>query len=289
VVDDSAMEISHVIRGEDHLANTLRQVLLYQALGLPLPEFAHLSLILGEDRAKLKKREGREGTYVDEYRTQGWLPAALVNFLSLLGWSPASGEEIMSSERLCAQFDLDRISRSPAIFDTRKLRWMGGEYLRAAPPAELAQAALPFLQAEGIAADARQAERWVLAFRDGLACLAELPPQVRALLEPGPAEEEAAVALRTPEARRLLSLVATRLASRMAENGEPDGMAFKALLAACGKEVGAKGRELFMPARAALSGRVHGPELPLVFDALGATRSLERLRVAAAGAADEAN
>jgi glutamyl/glutaminyl-tRNA synthetase len=127
----------------------------------------------------------------------------------------------------------------------------------------------------------RWPKKWVLAFRDRLACLARLPPQVQALLEPGPPEPEAAAALRTPEAQRLLSLVATRLASRI-ETGAVDGMAFKALLAECGKEVGSKGRELFMPARAALSGRVHGPELPLLFDALGASSALERIRAAAA-------
>ena len=174
------------------------------------------------------------------------------------------------------------MSRSPAIFDTRKLRWMGGEYLRAAPPGELAAAALPFAEGRTPRRQCGAGRKWVLAFRDRLACLAELPPQVQALLEPGPPEPEAAAALRTPEAAAFA--VARCSASRQPHRnrrGRWHG-AFKALLAECGKEVGSKGRELFMPARAALSGRVHGPELPLLFDALGASSALERIRAAAA-------
>jgi len=281
VVDDAAMAITHVIRGEDHLSNTLRQVLLYQALGLPMPEFAHVSLILGEDRTKLKKREGQEGTYVDEYRTRGWLPEAVVNFLALLGWSSSSSDEILTRERLCAEFDLDRVSRSPAIFDVQKLRWMGGEHLRAAPLAELVRAATPFLEAAGLPESAAYAAPWLLAFRDGIACLAELPERVRELLDPGTPEPEAAAALQTPGARRLLAVVTEKLERGAGDTARLDGATFKGILQGCGKELGLKGRDLFMPARAALSGRTHGPELPLLFDALGADRALERLHRAA--------
>jgi len=281
VVDDAAMQITHVIRGEDHLANTLRQVLLYQGLQLAMPDFAHVSLILGEDRTKLKKRAGLEGTYVDEYRAGGWLPSALVNFLALLGWSSPSGDELLSPERLRQEFDLDRVSRSPAIFDVQKLRWMGGEHLRAAPVATLVPLALPFLAAAKLGSDPVQAEKWLLAFRDTLACLADLPPHVRELIEPGAPEADAEAALRTPEARRLLSELAVRLEGRMTGPGSVDGAGFKAILQQCGKDLGLKGRELFMPVRAALSGRNHGPELPLLFDALGADRVLARLRAGA--------
>jgi len=263
VVDDAAMRITHVIRGEDHLSNTLRQVMLYEALGFGRPVFAHVSLILGEDRQKLKKREGQEGTYVDEYRDRGYLPSALVNFLALLGWSSASGDEILTRERLCAEFDLDRVSRSAAIFDVQKFRWMAGEHLRAADLAELARASAPFLRAAGL--DPARGEVWLRAFRDGIASLAELPDRVRDLLDPGSPEPEALAAIETAGARRLLSLVDERWQT----HAGLDGAAFKALLQECGKSLGLKGRDLFMPARAALTGRVHGPELPLLFDALG--------------------
>jgi nondiscriminating glutamyl-tRNA synthetase len=281
VVDDAEMAITHVIRGEDHLSNTLRQVLLYEALDLSQPEFAHVSLILGEDRTKLKKREGQEGTYVDEYRARGWLPGALVNFLALLGWSAAGGEEILGRERLVSEFDLDRVSRSPAVFDVQKLRWMAGEHLRAAPIESLARDAVPFLRAAGLDESTVQAASWLRAFRDGMVCLAELPERVRELLAPGEPEPEAAASLRTPEAWRLLAAVADRMERAVADTGRLDGATFKAILQECGRQVGLRGRDLFMPARAALSGRTHGPELPLLFDALGADQALERVRRAA--------
>jgi nondiscriminating glutamyl-tRNA synthetase len=273
------MHITHVIRGEDHLSNTLRQVMLYTAMHLRLPEFAHVSLIVDEHRAKLKKREGLVGTYVDEYRSDGYLPDALCNFLALLGWSSASGDEVLTRERMRAEFDLDRVSRSPAVFDVTKLRWMSGEHLRATPLDRLAELAQPFLVAANLPADVDHARRAVTAFRDSIACLAELAPRVLELLDPGTPEPEAAAALQTPEARRLLSLVDERWETRPGL----DGAGFKALLQECGKELGQRGRELFMPARAALSGRTHGPELPLVFDVLGADTARARVRAAARG------
>jgi nondiscriminating glutamyl-tRNA synthetase len=276
VVDDAAMRISHVLRGEDHLTNTMRQVLIYEAFGFTLPEFAHLSLIVDADRAKLKKREGQEGTYVDEYRTRGYLPGALVNFLALLGWSSPSGDEVLTRDRLVAEFDLDRVGRAPSVFDVQKLHWMAGEYLRAAPLDGLARASLPFLREAGLDLDAAVATRMLAAFRDGMATLSDLPSRVRDLLQPGPPELEAAAALQAPGARRLLNALVVGLDDRMA-SGPVDGAAFKALLLECGKTLGVKGRDLFMPVRAAISGRTHGPEIPLLFDALAAATVRERL------------
>ncbi|HTX03801.1 MAG TPA: glutamate--tRNA ligase [Candidatus Acidoferrales bacterium] len=136
VVDDAAMKITHVIRGEEHLANTPKQIALYEALGEPVPQFAHLPIILNAERKKLSKRDGATG--VSEYRTLGYLPDALVNFLALLGWSPPGGElEIMSREQMIELFDLDRVQKHGAIFDVVKLAWMNGEYIRTAPLAVL--------------------------------------------------------------------------------------------------------------------------------------------------------
>lgn len=128
VVDDAAMEITHVIRGEDHISNTPRQIAVYQALGKPLPYFAHLPMILGSDRSKLSKRHG--ATNVIDYRDRGFLPDAMINFMTLLGWSPDDEQEIFSREELIDQFSLDRISKSGAIFDLEKLTWMNGQYIR---------------------------------------------------------------------------------------------------------------------------------------------------------------
>ena len=143
VCDDSNMGITHVIRGDDHLSNTPRQILIYEALGLPIPTFAHLSMILGPDGKKLSKRHG--ATSVEEYRDRGFLPDAMVNFLALLGWSLDGETTIMSRETICTEFSLDRITKKDAIFDETKLNWMNGQYIQQAGAEAWTQAAEPWL------------------------------------------------------------------------------------------------------------------------------------------------
>src|SRR5438445_5762340 len=147
VVDDIDMGITHVLRGDDHLANTPRQILLYQALGAPLPTFGHVPLILGPDKARLSKRHGAMA--VTAYRDMGFLPDAVCNYLARLGWSHGD-EEIFSREELIAKFDLESIGKSAAVFDLEKMQWVNTVYLRALPPAELAAAALPFIAQAGL-------------------------------------------------------------------------------------------------------------------------------------------
>ena len=157
VVDDALMEISHVIRGEGHISNTYRQILLYEALGLPMPRFAHLSTILGKDGAKLSKRHG--ATSIDEFRKQGYLPEALVNYLTLLGWaSEKDGQEILAPEELIQQFSLERVNRSPAVFDPDKLNWINRNHLKKADRTRLADLALPYLGQAGLVPDESGAE-----------------------------------------------------------------------------------------------------------------------------------
>jgi nondiscriminating glutamyl-tRNA synthetase len=168
------------------------------------------------------------------------------------------------------------------VFDVHKLRWMGGEHVRAADPARLVHLCEPFLRAAGLEPEVPRAAAWMAAFRDGLAHLSELPPRVHEILEPGAPEPDAAAALQTPGSRLLLPLVAARVENAAATPGGCNGTLFKTLVQAGGKELGLKGRDLFMPVRAALSGRTHGPELPLLFDALGSARAAARLRAAAA-------
>lgn len=145
VVDDADMEISHVIRGDDHLSNTPRQILVYEALGRPVPMFAHLSMIWGADGKKLSKRHG--ATSVEAFREEGYLPEALLNYLALLGWSLDGETTIVPAEVLRGQFSLDRISKSPAVFDFEKLDWMNGVYIRDLPPETFAARMVPWLQA----------------------------------------------------------------------------------------------------------------------------------------------
>ena len=147
VIDDQLMEITHVIRGDDHLSNTPRQVHLYQALGWSYPEFAHLSMILGPDGSRLSKRHG--ATSVIEYKSSGYLPEALLNYLALLGWSTEDSQQIFSVREMTEKFDIRRCQKSPAIFDPQKLLWMDGEYIRKKTPQELTRDALPWLQEAG--------------------------------------------------------------------------------------------------------------------------------------------
>ncbi|MFH1990667.1 MAG: glutamate--tRNA ligase, partial [Patescibacteria group bacterium] len=144
VIDDFEMKISHVIRGEDHISNTPKQILIGQALGLPTPKFAHLPLILGSDKAKLSKREA--SVSVNEYREAGYLPEALLNFIALLGWNPGTDEEILSLKELIEKFNLNKVQKSGAVFNTEKLDWFNGCYLRKLSIDELAKMAIPFLE-----------------------------------------------------------------------------------------------------------------------------------------------
>jgi glutamyl-tRNA synthetase len=164
VVDDANMRISHVIRGNDHISNTFKQVLIYEALGLTPPEFAHIPLILGKDRAKVSKRHG--AVSVMEYQKEGFLPEAFVNFLALLGWSPKDDREILSTDQMIGLFRLEGVNPSNPVFDPDKLEWMNGEYIRACDDEKLLDLVIPFLiQGNLISQDAAdQKTEWLLRF-----------------------------------------------------------------------------------------------------------------------------
>jgi glutamyl-tRNA synthetase len=148
VIDDALLGITHIIRGEDHISNTPKQILLYQTLDFPLPQFAHLPLILGPDRSRLSKRHG--AVAVSEYRRQGFLPQALFNFLALLGWSPGDNREILSKKELIKLFDLDRVNKSNAVFDIEKLKWMNKKYLKQIRDEEFKQKVIEHISNEGL-------------------------------------------------------------------------------------------------------------------------------------------
>lgn len=185
VVDDADMQISHVIRGDDHLSNTPRQVLVYEALGRPVPMFAHLSMIWGADGKKLSKRHG--ATSVEAFREEGYLPEALLNYLALLGWSLDGETTIVPAEVLTRQFSLDRISKSPAVFDFEKLDWMNGAYIRDLPPEAFAARMVPWLEEEGLVepGDLEARHDWYLALAPLVAerakRMTEIAPMVRFL------------------------------------------------------------------------------------------------------------
>ncbi|MBM4118399.1 glutamate--tRNA ligase [bacterium] len=277
VVDDAAMAITHVLRGEDHLANTQRQLLLYEALGAAPPVFAHLSMILGEDRTKLAKRHG--AVSVEQYRAQGYPPEAIVNYLALLGWNPGDGREAMTREELIAAFTIEHLNKAGAVFDAAKLDWLAGLKIRHAGPEALLPAARAFLPDED---DARRLLE-IRAVIDHLRCAADLPRELALLRGPASAPDDEAQPWLSNAA--LFAALAELLvapgggpAARETVGGELTAEEFKAALTAAGKQVGVKGRELFMPVRAALTGRTHGPELPAVAAILGREQVLARLR-----------
>ena len=147
-VDDALMDVTTVIRAEEHLTNTVRQILILEALGYDVPKYAHLSLVLGEDRSKLSKRHG--ATSVDQFRKEGFLPEAMVNYLCLLGWNDDTEQDIYSVGELTDAFSLDRVTKSPAVFDMKKLRWVNGQHPRALPPDEFAALLAPQLHELGV-------------------------------------------------------------------------------------------------------------------------------------------
>jgi len=271
VVDDALMAITHVIRGEDHLSNTPRQVLLYEALAFTPPRFAHLALVLGPDHSPLSKRHG--ATSVAEFRAKGYLPEALVNCLALIGWSPGSGDELLHLDELARRFALDAVGLSAGVFDEEKLAWANRHYLRLAAPERLAGLSVPYFRQAGVPAAPDP---------DGLRFLASTMPMISASvdrLDQVPArlaflfDYSAERALDEPGVRAEMALdgpraVVRALADALADTSRLDRERFRAVAGDVKATTGQKGRALFHPIRIALPGRPDGPELDLAVPAI---------------------
>lgn len=280
VVDDITMSITHVIRGEEHLSNTPRQVLIYEALGVPVPEFAHISLILNTEGRKMSKRDG--DTAVIDYQAKGYLPEAVVNFIVLMGWSPPGEEQFFTLEELAQKFSLGRVSKSPAVFDLNKLNWINAHYLKQADPERLAELALPYLREAGVvpggtisAKQSAWASAFVQAVIDHIDYLAQIKDYVLYFhggqaLEP---DEEAQEVLRGEQVPQVLEAFKSKIRESEALTAE----AAKAMLKQLTKELKLGAKFVFMPVRAALTGRVHGPDLDKIIALLGADNVLKRL------------
>lgn len=278
-VDDLAMDITHVIRGEDLLSAAPRQILVYQALGRrSWPAFAHLPLIVGADRQPLSKRHGV--TAVEWYRESGFLPEAMVNYLALLGWSAGDGiRERFTREELIELFSLDGVSKNPAAFDVAKLTALNGERIRGLDPGELARRIEPFLVREGVLpeeppeADRVLARRAVPLIQERMARLDEAPSQLRFLfaeVEPDERARGMLTAERIPTLER--SLAALEALSSW------DHASIREALEAVGDELGLKKKEAFQPMRAAVTGSLVSPPLFESLEILGRQRSLARIR-----------
>ena len=280
VLDDALMKITHVVRAEEHLSNTPRQILLYQALGLPLPIFGHVSLILGKDRSKMSKRHG--ATSVEQYKALGYLPEALVNFLALLGWSPVGEQEIFSSAELIELFSLDHVAKNPAVFDIDKLNWINSQYLKRLDLGTLTDMALPHLREAGLIEAELTAERkaWVTqvvgAVREYISFASQIPEHAAVFFQDEITMEndETADVLRDPDVPQVMEAFLNKLAAMDPVDGEQVQAALKAV----GKELKLGGKKVFMPVRVALTGKMHGPELIALIPLLGVARTTARIR-----------
>jgi len=276
VVDDVDMRITHILRGDDHVANTPRQILLYQALGATLPRFTHLPLILGSDKTRLSKRHGASSVF--EYRDQGYLPDALVNFLARLGWSHGD-QEIFTRAELIEHFSLEHIGTAAAVFNSEKLLWLNFQYLKATPATELAELVCPFLQQKGLPVPADRAwlTRAVETLRERAKTLGELADSLRFYvvddIEPTP---KAAAAHLKPEIVPALVDLTHRLETVVSWEATTIQAAFHDTIATHAIALG----KLAQPVRVAVTGGTASPGIFEVLDVLGRDRTIARLRAA---------
>jgi nondiscriminating glutamyl-tRNA synthetase len=279
VVDDHTMVISHVIRAEEHLSNTPRQILLYNSLGWDTPEFAHVSLILGKDRSKMSKRHG--ATAMEQYQEKGYLPEALANFLALLGWSPGGEEEVFSLDELKQQFTLDRVAKSPAVFDLDKLNWLNGHYIRETDLERLAEMALPHLEKAGFISTPLPPKRYewlkmvVASVRNNLSYMQEIAEHVKFYFDDNIQieNEEAQQIMAGEQVKAVLQQLIKKInAAAVITEDEA-----RTLLKEVGRDLGFKGKQIFMPVRVALTGSTQGPDLNQVMAILGRDGIVRRL------------
>ena len=273
VVDDLEMEITHVIRGEDHLMNTPKHLQLIEAFGGKAPQYAHIPLILNPDGSKMSKRDA--GAAVGDYRDQGFLPGAVVNFIALLGWSSKTDEEIFTMEQLVERFSLENVNRAPARFDFEKCKWVNQQHLAKISTASFHSLSGVFVQQEGLPLE-KYTESVAAAVKEKVRLINEVPAAVDFLLKDDfEFDEETVTKVRGNAAAK--DLLAS-LAESFATISDWSADNAKAALNDVAKAAGAKPGQLMFPLRVALSGRAHGPDLGDMLDLLGKERCTERVR-----------
>jgi glutamyl-tRNA synthetase len=258
VIDDIDMEITHVVRGEDHIANTAKQILIYEALAADMPEFAHLPLILNPQGAKISKRDG--ATSVSDFRDMGYVPEAFNNYMVLLGWSPPDGKELFNIADAAQLFDFDRVNKAGAKFDWDKLNWINSQYLHDMPVEDLCDRIIPFWQKAGF--DVNQERAWLLdvvrLLAPSLVKLTDAVEMARYLFADLPEYKEEAIAVLAPEA---VKPILTSLLQGLKDIPELTADAATELIGSVTKLHGVKKGAVMKPLRCALAGDVHGPEL----------------------------
>lgn len=281
VIDDHLMKISHVLRGDDHISNTPKQLVIYEAFGWEPPVFGHMTLIVNESRKKLSKRDESIIQFIEQYEELGYLPEALFNFITLLGWSPAGEEEIYSKDEFIEIFDPARLSKSPALFDQQKLAWMNNQYMKKADLDRVVELALPHLvNAEKISENrTEEEEAWVRGlislYHDKMSFGAEIVEMsdlfFRAEVNYDEEAKEVLAGEQVPEVLNAFLAEIDKL-----EEFKADGI--KAAVKAVQKGTGHKGQKLFMPIRAAATGQTHGPDLMLAMELIGKEKVMERVQ-----------
>ena len=277
VVDDALMNITHVVRGDDHLTNTPRQVPIFQALGFPVPQFGHLPMILGSDKSRLSKRHG--ATSIMAYKDMGYLPDAMVNYLVRLGWSHGD-QELFTRQELIEKFSWKNVQTSPAVFNPEKLIWVNAEYIKISQPDQVAQALVPLLEAAGLTDEVRTVSpdwlaQLVVLVKERAKTLVEMVEWVRPYFGQAVTfDEEAAKKLLTPAIAPVLGKLLVRFESFPVFSRQQWEEAFKQLVEAEGMKMG----QLAQPVRVALTGRTASPGLFEVMEILGRDRTIFRLR-----------
>lgn len=280
-VDDHMMEISHVLRGDDHITNTPKQLMIYEAFGWDPPVFGHMTLIVNESRKKLSKRDESIIQFIEQYEELGYVPEALFNFIALLGWSPVGEEEIFSKEEFIKQFDADRLSKSPALFDKQKLTWMNNQYVKQLELDRAVEISVPHLIKAGRVSENMSAgdKEWVRSlialYQEQMSYGAEIVNLSSLFFKDEiEYEEEAKEVLaeeQVPEVMAAFLDEVNKLEEFTAEE-------IKAAIKAVQKSTGQKGKKLFMPIRAAATGQTHGPDLPKAIALLGKEKIKQRLQ-----------
>ena len=279
-VDDHYMEISHVLRGDDHISNTPRQMMIYEAFGWDTPVFGHMTLIVNESRRKLSKRDESIIQFIEQYEELGYLPEALFNFIVLLGWSPEGEEEIFSKDELIKIFDADRLSKSPAVFDKDKLTWMNNQYIKKLSLEQVIELALPHLQKAGLVPTELSDEQrqWahdlIALYHDQLSYGAEIVELSAQFFKDSIEYDEAA---QTVLAGEQVPEVMAALKAQFETLEAFDAASIKGAIKAVQKETGHKGRNLFMPIRVVTTGETSGPELPAAIALVGKENAIARV------------
>ena len=280
-VDDHMMKITHVLRGDDHIANTPKQLMIYDAFGWQAPEFGHMTLIINSETGKkLSKRDESILQFIEQYRELGYLPEAMFNFIALLGWSPVGEDEIFSQDELIKMFDPNRLSKSPAAFDAKKLEWVNNHYIKAMDLDVLVEMCLPYLQKAGRISEDLSAEelervkKIVALYQPQMSYAAQIVELSELFFTEHPILDDAAKEVLAGET---VPQVLAAFKAKLEAMDTVEAPSVKAAIKEVQKETGVKGKNLFMPIRVAVSGQTHGPELPETVELLGKEKALAHL------------